>query len=78
MSKSRSTTDGLPPVHPGEILTETLEGCGLSINRLAQDIRVPAKRISSIIAEQHAITGETASWPATRRDAGAAIYLAAR
>jgi addiction module HigA family antidote len=60
MSKSRNTTDRLPPVHPGEILKETLEDLGLSMNRLAQEIHVPANRISAIIAGQRSITGETA------------------
>jgi len=64
-SKSPSTTDKhrkakLPPVHPGEILKETLEDLGMSMNRLAQEIHVPANRISAIIAGQRSITGETA------------------
>ena len=59
-SKSRNTTDRLPPVHPGEILQETLGDLGMSMNRLSQEIHVPANRISSIIAGQRAITGETA------------------
>jgi addiction module HigA family antidote len=58
MSKSRSTTDKLPPVHPGEILKETLDDLGISMNRLSKEIHVPANRISSIIAGQRAITGE--------------------
>ena len=66
-SKSPSTTiktprgtPKLPPVHPGEILKETLDDLGLSMNRLAQEIKVPANRISAIVAGQRAITGETA------------------
>jgi antitoxin HigA-1 len=59
-SKSRSTTTKLPPVHPGEILLETIEELGLTMNRLAQEIRVPANRISAIIAGKRGITGETA------------------
>jgi addiction module HigA family antidote len=65
--KSPSTTSShrmrkpkLPPVHPGEILKETLDDLGLSMNRLAREIRVPANRISAIIAAQRGITGETA------------------
>jgi len=50
----------LPPVHPGEILKETLEDLGMSMNRLAQALHVPANRISGIVAGQRAITGETA------------------
>jgi len=45
----------LPPIHPGEILKETLDDLGLSMNRLSQEIRVPANRISSIIAGQRSI-----------------------
>jgi addiction module HigA family antidote len=47
-------------VHPGEILKETLDDLGLSMNRLAQEIRVPANRISAITAGHRGITGETA------------------
>ena len=60
MSKSRNTTDKLPPVHPGEILKETLDDLEISMNRLAQEIRVPANRISAIVAGQRSITAETA------------------
>jgi addiction module HigA family antidote len=66
MSKSPTTTAKktagakLPPVHPGEILRETLDDLGISMNRLAQALRVPANRISGIVAGQRAITGETA------------------
>ena len=63
MSKSPNTTAAakrLPPVHPGEILKETLSDLGLSMNRLALDIRVPANRISGIISGQRGITAETA------------------
>jgi addiction module HigA family antidote len=47
-------------VHPGETLKETLEALGISMNRLAQEIRVPANRISSVIAGTRSITAETA------------------
>ena len=60
MSKSPNTTAKLPPVHPGAILKETLDDLGMSMNRLAQELRVPANRISAIVAGQRAITGETA------------------
>lgn len=63
-SKSPNTTGKRqakrPPVHPGEILKETLEDLGLSMNRLAQEIHVPANRISGIVAGQRSISGETA------------------
>lgn len=50
----------LPPVHPGLILKETLDDFGLSMNGLAQEIGVPANRISAIVSGQRSITGETA------------------
>lgn len=59
-SKSRSTTVRLAPVHPGEILKETLADFGISMNHLAHALHVPANRISGIVAGQRAITGETA------------------
>jgi addiction module HigA family antidote len=60
MPKSRNTIAKLPPVHPGEILKETLDDLGLSMNQLAQQIHVPANRISAIVAGKRSITGETA------------------
>ena len=59
---ARSTTRirKLPPIHPGEILRETLDDLGISMNRLAQALHVPANRISSIVAGHRGITGETA------------------
>ncbi|MGA2131897.1 MAG: hypothetical protein ABSH50_06370 [Bryobacteraceae bacterium] len=53
MSKSRTTTeDKLAPVHPGRILLlEDLKDEQISINGLAQAIRVPANRLSLIVNE---------------------------
>lgn len=51
----------LPPVHPGEILREDLMSpLGLSINRLARDLRVPVTRISEIVNGRRSITADTA------------------
>ena len=51
----------LPPVHPGEILREDLMGpLGLSINRLARDLRVPVTRVSEIVNGRRSITADTA------------------
>jgi antitoxin HigA-1 len=51
----------LPPIHPGEILREDyLKPLGLSMNRLALDLRVPVTRISEIIHERRGITSDTA------------------
>jgi len=51
----------LPPVHPGEILREDLmKPLGLSINRLARDLRVPVTRMSEIVNCRRGITADTA------------------
>ena len=63
MSKSPTTTKRgtLPPIHPGKILLEDLKDEGISINRLAQAIRVPANRISLIVNQKRGITADTAA-----------------
>lgn len=51
----------LLPVHPGEILLEEfLNPMNLSQNRLALDIRVPARRINEIVHGKRRITADTA------------------
>ena len=58
---SSITTEGLDPVHPGEILSEEfLDPKGLSAAALARQIGVPANRVSEIVAGRRAITGDTA------------------
>jgi addiction module HigA family antidote len=48
-------------VHPGEILKEEfLAPLGISANRLAVSLGVPANRIAGIINGERAITGQTA------------------
>ncbi len=50
-----------PPVHPGEILLEEfLKPMGISQYRLAERIRVPARRINEIVLEKRGITADTA------------------
>lgn len=49
-----------PAIHPGEILAGELEEIGISPTELARQLRVPANRISQIIAGKRAITGDTA------------------
>jgi addiction module HigA family antidote len=64
MSKSRTITRSekkLPPIHPGKILLEDIRDEGISINGLAQAIRVPANRISLIVNEKRGITADTAA-----------------
>ena len=51
----------MKPLHPGEILNEEfLIPLGLSQNRLALDIRVPARRINEIVHGKRRITADTA------------------
>jgi addiction module HigA family antidote len=50
----------LPPITPGELLKEEfLIPMGISQYRLAKNIKVPAQRISEIIAGKRSITADT-------------------
>ena len=54
-------SDKLTAVHPGEILLEEfLKPMELTQNRLALDIRVPARRINEIVQGKRRITPDTA------------------
>ncbi|HKV64493.1 MAG TPA: HigA family addiction module antitoxin [Candidatus Acidoferrum sp.] len=58
MSKSEPL---MAPVHPGEILREDfMKPMGLSVNKLALELHVPATRIGEIVHERRRITAETA------------------
>ena len=48
------------PIHPGEILADELEEIGVSAAALARALRVPANRISQLLAGKRAITADTA------------------
>ena len=51
----------LAPLHPGEILQkEFLEPMGLSQNRLAMALCVPARRINEIVLGKRRVTADTA------------------
>ena len=51
----------LKPVHPGEILREEfMKPLGLSMNKLAIDLRVPITRVADIIHQRRGITPDTA------------------
>lgn len=51
----------IPPVHPGEILLEDfIKPLGLTVNKLALDLHVPATRIGEIVHERRRITADTA------------------
>jgi addiction module HigA family antidote len=64
MSKAPTATKGerkLPPIHSGEILFEDMQEEKISINGLAQAIRVPANRISLIVSGKRGIAADTAA-----------------
>lgn len=53
--------DKLAPVHPGEVLLEEfLKPMGISQNRLAIEISVPARRINEIVLRKRGISADTA------------------
>jgi antitoxin HigA-1 len=53
--------DQLNPIHPGEVLQEEfIKPLGLSQNRLALAIGVPARRINEIVLGRRGITADTA------------------
>jgi addiction module HigA family antidote len=48
-------------LHPGEILKEQfMAEFGLSINKVARDLRVPPTRISEIVNERRGVSADTA------------------
>lgn len=58
MAKKRTK---MPPIHPGETLREDfMRPLGLTANRLAINLRVPAARIGEIVNGRRAITADTA------------------
>ena len=54
------TTNGLPPIHPGEYIREALEDLGLTQAALAKSLGVSAMRISHLVREERPITAEMA------------------
>ena len=50
----------MPPVHPGEILKEELEGLSLSASAFAKSLGVPTNRVTEILNERRRITSDTA------------------
>jgi len=66
----------MPPLHPGEILLEEfLKPMGLSQNRLALDIRLPARRINEIVHGKRSITADTALRLAKYFDMSAKFWM---
>jgi addiction module HigA family antidote len=65
----------LPPVHPGRSLESELSARGLSAHALALKLRVPANRISEIIAGKRSISAETALRLGRYFGTGAAFWM---
>ena len=55
-----SIKNGMPPIHPGEILSEELKELSLSANALAKALDVPPDRIAAILRGQRDVTADTA------------------
>jgi addiction module HigA family antidote len=54
-------TKRLPSVHPGEILREeAMAPIGLSANRLARELGIPASRVLEIVNGRRGISADTA------------------
>ncbi len=59
MAKRKTTLIRFP--HPGEtILEDYLKPLGVSVNRLALELRVPATRMGEIVHGRRAVTADTA------------------
>ena len=79
MRKSRGIIDSLsgfqlPPIHPGRTLASELAARDMTAHALALKLRVPANRISEIIAEKRGISAETALRLGRYFGTGAALW----
>ena len=71
-----TTEEEHKPIHPGDVLLEEfLKPMGLSQNRLAIDIGVPARRINEIVLGKRRITADTALRLARYFDVSAQFWL---
>ena len=51
----------ISPLHPGEVLYEDfIVPTGISVHRIAMDLRVPANRIAEIVKGERAVSADTA------------------
>src|SRR5579863_3194765 len=58
---SRKKSDRIPFPHPGETIREDfLKPLGMSVNKLALELRVPASRMTEIVHGRRGITADTA------------------
>lgn len=52
--------DGLPPIHPGEILKDEIDALGVSLSAFAAALHIGKARIAEIVAGKRAISADTA------------------
>ena len=50
----------MSPIHPGDILRDVLSDAGVTANRAALQMRIPANRLTAILNGNRGITAETA------------------
>ena len=55
-----SATNGMTPVHPGEILRDELDELELSASALAKALDMPANLVTAILNGRRGITADTA------------------
>jgi addiction module HigA family antidote len=55
-----ATKNGLPPIHPGELLEEILHDHGMSQAAFARAIGVSAMRVSHVVRGERPVTAELA------------------
>ena len=58
--KTKTPVNGLPPIHPGEFLRETLDELGLTQAALAEAIGVSPMRVSHVLKGDRPVTAELA------------------
>ena len=71
----RGQMETVPAIHPGEHLAEELRELDMSAASLAQQIEVPASRITEILNGRRAITSDTALRLAHFFDTSAEFWL---
>ena len=55
-----SVSNGMAPVHPGEILRDEIDELGMSASALARALDVPANRVTAVLSGRRGVTADTA------------------
>ncbi|MCY3932253.1 MAG: HigA family addiction module antitoxin [Acidobacteria bacterium] len=53
-------SNGMRPVHPGELLRKELDELGVSANALSKALDVPVNRVTAILKGQRGVSANTA------------------